>query len=166
MSYQIHLTVATVIHRDGKFLMVRERDQGREVINQPAGHVEPGETLQQAALRETLEETGWHVSLTAFLGISTYHSPPHDLTYYRMSFAADPLQPAPGAVLDSDVIAAEWLTPEDLAAEAERLRSPLVMSTLETFLSGRHYPLDIIDNLNAGFPPLNHLANIAADRQS
>jgi len=159
MSNRIHLTVATVIHRDGKFLMVRERDQGREVINQPAGHVEPGETLQQAALRETLEETGWHVSLTAFLGISTYHSPANGTTYYRVSFSAEPLHEARDAVLDSDIIAAEWLAPDDLLAETARLRSPLVMSTLETFLSGRHYPLDIIDNLGAGFSPAGKSAS-------
>lgn len=149
MSKQIHLTVATVIHRDGKFLMVRERDQGREVINQPAGHVEPGETLQQAALRETLEETGWHVTLTAFLGINTY-SASNGATYYRVSFAAEPLLQAEDAVLDSDIIAAEWLTPQDLVTEATRLRSPLVMNTLEAFLAGRLYPLDLTGNLVAG----------------
>ncbi|MFA5493800.1 MAG: NUDIX hydrolase [Porticoccaceae bacterium] len=150
MPDQIHLTVATVIHRDGKFLMVRERDRGREVINQPAGHVEPGETLQQAALRETYEETGWRVELTDFLGISTYHAAANGATYYRVSFAASALGEDRHAVLDPDIIAAHWLTPEALRAAPELLRSPLVMKVIDDFLAGRFYPLDLVSNLHHG----------------
>lgn len=150
MPDQIHLTVATVIHRDGKFLMVRERDRGKEVVNQPAGHVEPGETLQQAALRETYEESGWRVELTSFLGISTYHSPHNGATYYRVSFAASPLEEDDDAILDPDIIAAHWLTADTLRAEPELLRSPLVMKVIDDFLAGRLYPLDLVSNLSAG----------------
>ncbi len=148
----VHLTVATVVHRDGQFLMVRERDGDRVVINQPAGHVEPGETLQQAALRETLEETGWLVALTAFLGISTYHSPHNGATYCRVSFAAEPVEEHPHAVLDSDIIAPQWLGLSDLMAEAPLLRSPLVMNTIRAFLSGNHYPLDLVGHLEIDSP--------------
>lgn len=147
MPDQIHLTVATIIHRDGKFLMVRERDAGEDVINQPAGHVEPGETLQQAALRETLEETGWRVKLTGFLGISTYRSARNGATYYRVSFVAEPVEQVPDARLDGDIIAAEWFDLAALRAEAHRLRSPLVMSVIDNFLSGPLYPLSVVSNL-------------------
>ncbi|KJS05785.1 MAG: hypothetical protein VR73_11545 [Gammaproteobacteria bacterium BRH_c0] len=152
MPDQIHLTVATVVHRDGKFLMVREREAGEEVINQPAGHVEPGETLQQAALRETLEETGWHVELTGFLGISTYRSPRNGATYYRVSFAAEPLHADESLELDADIISAEWLDLDAIHNQRALLRSPLVLSVIEHFLSGPVYPLDIISNLNGNAP--------------
>ena len=153
MPDQIHLTVATVIHRDGKFLMVREREGGAEVINQPAGHVEPGETLQEAALRETLEETGWRVDLTGFLGISTYCSPRNGATYYRVSFVAEPVEKVPGARLDDDVRAAEWFDLATLRAEAHRLRSPLVMAVIDNYLTGPIYPLSVVNNLTQGMSP-------------
>ena len=72
MPDKIHLTVATVIEKDSKFLMVKETKFGVQVINQPAGHVEPGEDILQAAMRETMEETGWEVAIRGFLGISTH----------------------------------------------------------------------------------------------
>lgn len=147
MPDQIHLTVATVIHRDNRFLMVRENDDGREVINQPAGHVEPGESLLQAALRETLEETGWHVSLSGFLGIYTYRSPRNGATYYRLTFVAEPLEQADPVQLDPEIIAAEWLDLESLKAESDKLRSPLVLSVIENFLNGPIYPLELIREL-------------------
>lgn len=148
MPDQIHLTVATVVHRDGKFLMVREREAGEEVINQPAGHVEPGETLQQAALRETLEETGWHVELTGFLGIATYRSQRNGATYYRVSFAAEPLHADESLELDADIICAEWLDLDTIHSQHHLLRSPLVLSVIENFLSGPVYPMDVVSNLN------------------
>jgi len=147
MPDRIHLTVATVIHRDGRFLVVRENDNGRQVINQPAGHVEPGETLQQAALRETFEETGWRVALTGLLGLSHYRSPSNGKTYYRVSFTADALTRDETFVLDTDIICAEWLSLEELAASTQ-LRSPLVLSDIRKYLSGEVYPLAFIDNLH------------------
>jgi len=146
MSDRIHLTVATVIHREGRFLMVRENDDGREVINQPAGHVEPGETLQQAALRETLEETGWRVTLTGLLGFSHYRSPGNGKTYYRVSFTAEAVAREENFRLDADIVCAEWLSREELAA-SNQLRSPLVLADIGKYLSGIIYPLEIIDNL-------------------
>lgn len=145
MPDRIHLTVATVIHRDGNFLMVRENDNGREVINQPAGHVEPGETLQQAALRETLEETGWHVELTGLIGISHYRSAANGKTYYRVSFAAEPLREQEGAELDPDIIATAWLSHGDVA-QSLNLRSPMVLSDITKYMNNVVYPLEIISN--------------------
>ena len=86
MPDKIHLTVATVVEKDGQFLMVKETKSGQQVINQPAGHVEPGEDILQAALRETMEETGWEVSISGFLGFSTYFVPHNGVTYYQDIF--------------------------------------------------------------------------------
>lgn len=146
MPDRIHLTVATVIHTDNRFLMVRESDSGREVINQPAGHVEPGENLQQAALRETLEETGWQVRLTGFLGIRTYTSAHNGVTYYRVTFSGEPEQKKDDAVLDDGILAAEWLTPEQIRDPKLPLRSPMVLAVIEDYLAGAVYPLDLVKN--------------------
>ncbi|MFK8020056.1 MAG: NUDIX hydrolase [Pseudomonadales bacterium] len=139
----VHLTVATVVERAGRFLMVRETDKGREVINQPAGHWEIGETLAEAALRETLEETAWTVELTAFLGLflSTNSS---GESYCRVAFSATPLNHHPNLALDPDIIQAEWLSREELLAEHDKMRSQLVIHTLDEYLSGRHFDLSAV----------------------
>jgi ADP-ribose pyrophosphatase YjhB (NUDIX family) len=152
MPDSIHLTVATVVHMDGLYLMVREHDNGHEVINQPAGHVEPGETLQQAALRETLEESGWQINLSHFLGISHYTAPANGKTYYRVSFAAEPVSRQAGATLDPDIIAAEWQTLDQLR-RCNNLRSPMVLADVEKFASGTIYPLSLIQTFPG--PDLN-----------
>lgn len=146
MPDRIHLTVAAVIARDDKFLMVREHDNGREVINQPAGHVEPGETLQEAALREVLEETGWQVRLTALLGLTHYTAPSNGKIYYRVSFVAEPIAQNDNAVLDSDIIAAEWMALEQLQNNPH-LRSPMVLSDIIKYLNKIIYPLEFIENI-------------------
>ena len=109
MPARIHLTVATVTEREGRILMVREWDNGRLLYNQPAGHVEPGETIQQAAIRETLEETRWRVALTALLGIYTRTDPNTGITYYRLCFTAAALYHDPDASLDPDIEEVVWL---------------------------------------------------------
>ncbi len=146
MRDSIHLTVATVVPKDDRFLVVREMVNGREVINQPAGHVEPGETLQQAALRETLEETGWQVALTGLLGLTHYTSPRNGKTYYRVSFVANPLSRDTGAVLDAEIVAAEWL-PLEVIENSPNLRSPMVISDIRKYLSKSIYPIDFIYNI-------------------
>ena len=103
MSWYPHVTVATIVQRNNQYLMVEEEDQGRTVINQPAGHLDPGETLLQAALRETREETGWEVRLKHCTGIYQYHSPGNDTTYVRFSFAAEPVRDLQ-TPLDPDIL--------------------------------------------------------------
>lgn len=146
MTDRIHLTVAAVIPRDNKFLMVRENDNGLEVINQPAGHVEPGETLQQAALREVMEETGWQVRLTGLLGLTHFSSPHNGKTYYRVSFVAEAIALDDSAVLDSDILAAEWLTLEQLEGSSQ-LRSPMVLADITKYLKKNIYPIEFIENI-------------------
>lgn len=147
MTDTIHLTVATVVHRNGRFLMVVENDGGRTVINQPAGHVEAGESLRAAALRETLEETGWHVQLTGFTGITHYRSPTNGKTYYRVSFVADPVREEIGAELDGDIVETCWLTREEIAG-SDQLRSPMVLSDIEKYIKKNIYPIDLVDSLS------------------
>ncbi|KAA1193060.1 NUDIX hydrolase [Pseudohalioglobus sediminis] len=140
-----HVTVAVVVERDGHYLMVEERDElaGGLVFNQPAGHLEPGEGLLQAALRETLEETGWSVQLTGVIGVSLATAP-NGITYYRTSFAAQPVTEVEGAIIDADIERVHWLSYEEIVANSARLRSPLVLPTIEQYRKGHHYPLDFV----------------------
>jgi 8-oxo-dGTP pyrophosphatase MutT (NUDIX family) len=145
-SWYAHVTVATVVERDSHYLLVEERDKssGRIVFNQPAGHLERGESLQQAALRETLEETGWRVALEGVLGLALYTAPGNDVTYYRTTFVARALRHQADAQLDPDIIAVHWLDYEAILANSARMRSPLVLAAIEQHRSGLRYPLDLI----------------------
>jgi len=143
MSESIHLTVATLCARAGKILMVREYESDKLVLNQPAGHVEAGEGFKEAALRETLEETGYRVRLTALLGLSTFPAP-NGITYYRVSFLADCPEHPETTNIDPDIEDTAWMTTDDILA-APNLRSRLVSMDIHRYLSGRSYPLDMID---------------------
>jgi 8-oxo-dGTP pyrophosphatase MutT (NUDIX family) len=138
-----HVTVATVVVRDGELLLVEESIDGRAVLNQPAGHLEPGESLAAAAVRETLEETGWTVALTAFIG--TYQwTAPDGTPFLRFAYAAEPLSHDPARPLDAGILRALWLAPAALQAEATRLRSPLVWEVVADYLAGQRYPLSLV----------------------
>ena len=150
MTWLAHSSVATIVEKDGLFLMVEEliddpaqTHAGRTVFNQPAGHLEEHETLFEAAVRETLEETGWHVELTAFLGL--YHYPaPNGVTYIRHSFAARPLRHDSARKLDTGIVAAHWLSAETILAPQFRARSPIVARGMRDYLNGTRYPLSLI----------------------
>lgn len=138
--------------RDGRLLVVEETVAGRLVINQPAGHLEPDETLVDAAVRETLEETGWTVRPTAFIGAYQWKSPRGadgngGRHYLRMAFAADALAHDPQQPLDRGIARALWLTPAELEAERPRHRSPLVWQAAEDFLAGRRFPLSALTHV-------------------
>lgn len=150
--WQPDVTVATVIVKDGRFLLVEENVSGRLVLNQPAGHLEPDESLLEAALRETREETGWDVELTGFVGAYQWKAPPQEdgsggRHYLRFAFAAEPLRHDPGRSLDDGIVRALWLTPSELQAEQPRHRSPLVWQAAADFLAGRRHPLDLVQHL-------------------
>lgn len=145
--WQPDVTVATVVVADGRLLCVEERVGGRLVINQPAGHLEPDESLLEAALRETREETGWDVRLTAFLGAYQWKAPETGRHYLRFAFAAEPERHDPTRPLDEGIVQALWLTPDELLAARERHRSPLVWQVVADHLSGHRSPLTVLQHL-------------------
>jgi 8-oxo-dGTP pyrophosphatase MutT (NUDIX family) len=153
MHWTPHVTVATIIQQniteqdsDVRFLFVEERSLSLPhlVINQPAGHVEANETLVEAAIRETLEETAYNVSIDSVLGIYTY-TPPDDpeCTYYRICFFANVDSFDAARILDTGIVRTVWLTLEELKATG-RARSPLVIRCIEDALAGQRFPLSMI----------------------
>ncbi|MGB3392819.1 MAG: NUDIX hydrolase [Stenotrophomonas sp.] len=137
-----HVTVATVVSRAGQLLLVEEEKAGQRVLNQPAGHLEPGESLVEAAVRETLEETGWEVQPTAFIG-SYQWTAPNGTPFLRFAFAAEPVRQH-ARELDVGIVQALWLTPAAIQADMARLRSPLVWQTVSDWLAGQRYPLSLL----------------------
>lgn len=141
------LTVATVVVRDGRLLMIEERVQGQAVLNQPAGHLEPDETLQQAAIRETLEESGWDVELIDFIGCYQWTSPSDGRSFVRFAFSGRASGHHPERALDVGIIRALWQTPQEIGACSDRHRSPLVMAVIDDFLAGQRLPLAAVRQL-------------------
>ena len=141
MNWPPHITVATIVQRNAQYLMVAERDAGNLVINQPAGHLEPGETLFEAACRETLEETGWRVELTGFVGIYHYHSSNNGVLYHRIAFTAEPIEQIT-TQLDDDIEAALWLSLDELGERTHR--SPLVLQTIIDASENGGLPLSLV----------------------
>lgn len=138
-----HATVATVVERDGKFLLVEEHSQGRRVLNQPAGHLEPNESLIDAALRETLEETCWRVSLTGYLGVTIVNAA-NGVCYLRHSFAAQPLNFCDSATRDTSILDTHWLTRNEIATSATDLRHAVVLDIVDQYLENSAVPLNLV----------------------
>lgn len=145
--WQPDVTVATVVVDGGRLLCVEERVNGHTVINQPAGHLEPDESLLDAALRETREETGWDVKLTAFVGAYQWKAPETDRHYLRFAFAAEPLRHDPARALDEGILRALWMTPAELMDARDRHRSPLVWQVVADHLAGRRHPLSLLQQM-------------------
>ena len=144
MIWKPNVVVAAVVERDGRFLLVEEEADGEIVLNQPAGHLDEGETLIGAAIRETLEETAWHVEPTALLGVYRWPHPTNGVTYLRFAFIARALREEAGRTLDHGCLRALWLTPDEIRAARPRHRSPQVERCLDDYLAGTCYPLDLL----------------------
>lgn len=150
--WQPDVTVATLVNQGGRLLVVEESVDGVLVLNQPAGHLEPDESLADAALRETLEETGWTVRLTGFVGAYQWRAPPREGAvagrhYLRFAFCAEPEAHDPSRPLDDGIERALWLTPGELQAQAARHRSPLVWRCARDYLAGQRHPLSALQHL-------------------
>jgi len=139
-----NVTVAAVIERDGRFLMVEEETAEGLCFNQPAGHLEEGESLHAAAVREALEETGYGFAPEFLVGVYQWPRPQGDITYLRFAFGGAADGPLAGAVLDEGIVRAVWLTRAQLHECRERHRSPLVLQCIDDWIEGRRYPLDLI----------------------
>jgi len=142
------VTVAAVAERDGRYLLVEEITSEGLRLNQPAGHLEPGESLIEAVCREMLEETACRFTPTALLGVylSRFTRPAtgEDVTYLRFAFCGTASEPEPGRALDEGIVRALWLTPDEIRAAATMHRSPLLWRCIEDHLAGRRHPLDAV----------------------
>ncbi len=147
MIWKPNVVVAAIVERDGKFLLVEEKADGRLVLNQPAGHLDDGESLLDAVVRETLEETAWHFSPEALLGVYRWTHPEKRITYLRFAFIGRVTRHDVKRALDREIVRTLWLTPEEIRAEQARHRSPQVQRCLNDYLAGRRYPLELLNEL-------------------
>jgi 8-oxo-dGTP pyrophosphatase MutT (NUDIX family) len=150
MTRGIDVTVAAIIERSGKFLMVEERATGTQlVLNQPAGHLEQGESLLAAVAREALEETGHRFEPEHVVGFYLWHSRDAATTYLRVAFCGTVEPSADVAALDEGVVAVHWLTRAQLISRSQQLRSPMVLRCIDDYLAGNRYPLDCLAYLES-----------------
>jgi 8-oxo-dGTP pyrophosphatase MutT (NUDIX family) len=147
MSWRPDLTVAAVVERNGRFLFVEERVGPRLVFNQPAGHVERGESIIDAAIRETLEETAWVFEPQFLLGLYMWDSPDRQRSFLRVAFVGDVHSHDAQRKLDRGIQRALWLSRDELVARADRLRSPMVLKCVDDFLGGSRYPLEVVQQM-------------------
>jgi ADP-ribose pyrophosphatase YjhB (NUDIX family) len=141
------VTVAAVIERDGRFLLVEEETSDGLRINNPAGHLDPGETPAEGCAREALEETAHRYTPTSVLGVYLARSRKTDgreVTYLRLAFCGDLGEHVPGRALDTGIVRTLWMTPDEMRASAARHRSPLVLRCMEDYLAGLRYPLSLV----------------------
>ena len=139
-----NVTVAAIVERDGRFLLVEEETEDGLRFNQPAGHLDEGESLLAACAREALEETAWHFTPTALVGVYQWPRPQRDITYLRFAFAGDLGAHHAGRRLDEGILRAVWMTADEVRASIDRHRSPLVWQCIGDWLAGRRFPLDLI----------------------
>lgn len=141
------VTVAAVVERGGRFLLVEEETVDGIRLNQPAGHLDPGESLLAAAARETLEETAFSFTPTQLLGVYLWRATPsagEAVTYLRFAFCGELGAHDPGRALDDGILRALWLAPAEIAARTAQHRSPLVQRCVDDYLSGARYPLELL----------------------
>lgn len=147
MIWKPNVTVAAIIEQTGKFLLVEEETPDGLQFNQPAGHLENGESLLEAVIRETWEETAYRFTPTALLGAYQWKHPGKDLTYLRFAFIGKVSDHNPRQPLDTGIIRAVWMTPEEIRASRARHRSPQVLACVEHYLAEQRFPLSVLTRL-------------------
>jgi len=143
-EWKAAVTVAAVIEAEGRYLLVEEMHEGRRVLNQPAGHLDPGESLVEACMREVMEETAHHFVPQALVGVYRYVYAPKDITFLRFTFNGRSDGVEAGRPLDKEIVRALWLTYDEIAARVTEHRTPLVLQCIDDHLAGRHFPLDVL----------------------
>jgi 8-oxo-dGTP pyrophosphatase MutT (NUDIX family) len=143
-----HLTVAAVVETRGRFLVVEETAGGLTVLNQPAGHVEPGETFRDAIVREVLEETAWHFVPTAINGVYLWHHPVSGERFLRVTFSGTCRDHEAHRKLDDGIIRTLWLSREELLMRGEQLRSPMVLRAVDDYRGGVRFPVNMFQQLD------------------
>lgn len=149
MTWKPNVTVAAVIEQDGKFLLVEEETAAGSRLNQPAGHLEHGETLLAGVSREVWEETAYRFMPQALLGVYQWECPNSNITYLRFAFTGCIIGHDPQKALDRGIIRACWLTPDEIRASVPRHRSPQVLTCMEHYLTGQRFPLTVIIQIYA-----------------
>lgn len=157
MVLKSELTVAAIAEREGRFLVVEERSNRRIVFNQPAGHVEDGESFVAAVVRETLEETAWTFQPESVVGIYLWRHPRTRQAILRVAFCGAVGSHDPQRTLDEGIVRAHWMTREQLVAESARLRTPMVLRCIDDYLAGARFSLDVLHrvSLDAGLYPVS-----------
>ncbi|MBS4052511.1 MAG: NUDIX hydrolase [Methylomonas sp.] len=144
MVWKPHVTVAAVIEKDQRFLLVEETTDNGIAFNQPAGHLEPGEDLIGAVKREVLEETAWQFEPKALVAVQLWRKTPDFPSFVRFCFSGSVHSHNPDQALDAGILAAHWLSREEILAKQAQLRSPLVLISVDEYLKGRHHPLSLL----------------------
>ncbi len=144
------MTVAAIIERDGRFMLIEEHTAEGLRLNTPAGHLDPGETPAQGCAREALEETAHLFTPTALVGIYLARfqrgegATAEDVTYLRFAYAGELGQEESGRALDHGIVRVLWMTPDEIRASVERHRSPLLLQCVEDYLAGQRFPLSLV----------------------
>lgn len=151
LRWKPSVTVAAIIERDGRFLLVEEETPEGLKLNNPAGHLDPGESPAEGCAREALEETTHRFTPTHLLGIylsrfqrAQAEAGTEDITYLRFAYAGTLGDAVPGRTLDTGIVRTVWMTPEEIRASTGRHRSPLLLRCMEDHLAGRRYPLELV----------------------
>ena len=148
MIWKPHTTVAAIIERDNRFLMVEEIINGEPVFNQPAGHLDPDESLIDAVIRETQEESAWQFIPEAITGIYLWKHPDNGKSFLRVAFCGSCLNHSPTQALDDGILHAVWKSRDELIGQPDKLRSPMVINCIDDYLAGKRYPLDMLVHVN------------------
>lgn len=147
MVWKPDVTVAAVVEREGRFLLIEEHVSNRLVINQPAGHLELNESFAEAAVREALEETAWSFVPEAVSGIYLWQHPERNMSFLRVAFAGRVTDHHPERRLDRGIRRTLWLSREEVAQRSARLRSPMVLQCIDDYLAGHRHPLSLLTQI-------------------